>query len=287
MPRLPLCLLLFGAALAGGCGTEPPAVANTPPPAAPPAAPSAFDPAACGKITGAVTWTGQLPVVAPVLVGKPRADGTGFEHRAVPLGYAPRIDPAHRAVAGAVVYLRAVDVGRAKPWDLPKAEVEFRDGQIVVKQGERVGRTGFVRRGDSFAAQSTEPLPHTLRARGAAYLALPFPDPHMPLSRVLPTCGRVELTSASGSYWQSADLFVCDHPYYAETDADGRFQFTNVPDGNYDLVAWHPNWEVTRKELNPETGLPARLVYAPPLEVSRPVSVARGRTALANLTLPK
>lgn len=286
MPRLPLCCLLLAAALASGCGTEPPAVVETPPGAAP-AAPSTYDPTACGKITGAVTWTGPLPLVAPVVVGTPRADGKGQDLRHVPLGNAPRIDPAHRGVAGAVVYLREVHVNRAKPWDLPKVEVELRDSQIVVKQGERVGRAGFVRRGDSFTAQSAEPVYHNLRVRGAAYYALPFPDPHKPLTRVLSTCGRVELTSASGSYWQAADLFVCDHPYYAETDADGRFQFANVPEGNYDLVAWHPNWEIVRKELNPERGIPDRLIYAPPLETSRPVSVARGRMALANLTLPK
>lgn len=287
MPRLPLCLLLLAAALTSGCGTEPPAGASAPAPSVPPVTPSAFDPTACGKITGAVTWTGALPNVAPVLIGTPRADGNGLDHRQVPLGNAPHIDPAHRGVAGAVVYLRDVNVNRAKPWDLPKVEVEFRDSQIVVKQGDRVGRTGFVRRSDSVTAQSVESVYHNLRARGAAYLALPFPDPHKPLTRALHTCGRVELTSASGSYWQAADLFVCDHPYYAATDADGGYKFTNVPEGNYDLVAWHPSWEVVRKVLNPETGVPARLVYAPPLEASRPVSVARGRTALANLTLPK
>ena len=43
--------------------------------------------------------------------------------------------------------------------------------------------------------------------------------------------GRFELTSAAGYYWQSADLFVCDHPYYAVSDGTGRFQFTQVPAG--------------------------------------------------------
>ena len=55
----------------------------------------------------------------------------------------------------------------------------------------------------------------------------------------------------------------------------------------YDLVAWHPNWEVVRTERNPETGQPSRLVYAPPLETSRPAAVVRGRPTLANLTLSK
>jgi hypothetical protein len=43
---------------------------------------------------------------------------------------------------------------------------------------------------------------------------------------------------------------------------------------------------VTRTERNPTLVLPSRLVFAPPLETSRPVPVTRKRTALANLTLP-
>lgn len=135
--------------------------------------------------------------------------------------------------------------------------------------------------------QSREPVFHSLRGRGAAFFALPFPDPDQPLERSFDTFGRIELTSAAGFYWQAADLFVCDHPYYTVSDASGRFSFAQVPEGTYDLVAWHPNWVTSTFERNPETGLTARLIYAPPLESSRPVMVVPGRVMLANLTLPK
>jgi hypothetical protein len=51
-------------------------------------------------------------------------------------------------------------------------------------------------------------------------------------------------------------------------------------------VAWHPNWVTERLERNPESTQPNRLVYGPPLESSRAVMVLRGRTVLANFTLP-
>ncbi len=286
MPRPLLCCLTLCAAITSGCGTEPPAAANPPAAESAPNTVSAFDPTACGTITGLVTWTGPLPAVQPVLAVSPRADGSGLDSRAVPLANAPRIDAFTRGVGGVVVYLREVDITRARPWDLPNVEVELRDSQIVVKQGDRADRTGFVKRGGLVTMRSAEPVHHVLRARGAAFFALAFPDPDQPLTRTFDTCGRVELTSASGSYWQAADLFVCDHPYYAVTDSDGRFRFTNVPAGQYDLVAWHPNWEIVHTERNPESGAPSRLRYGPPLETSRPVTVPRGRTGLANLTLP-
>jgi hypothetical protein len=180
-----------------------------------------------------------------------------------------------------------MDPARARPWDLPPVEVEFRGSQLVVRQGERADRTGFVRAGESVMIRSAEPLFNALRARGASYFSLAFPDPERPLSRTFPVCGRVELTSAAGYFWQAADLFICDHPYYTVTDPDGRYKFPHVPPGSYTLVAWHPNWVAERSERNPESTQPTRLFYAPPLETSRPITVGRRRTVMANLTLPK
>jgi hypothetical protein len=273
---------------AGGCGSDPPAVsgpADVPHPQENTTVP--FDVAGCGTIIGLVTWVGTVPEVEPVPFTQLRADGKAVETRTHPLANAPRIDRFTRGVEGVVVFLRDVDSAHARPWDLPPVEVEFRDAQLVVKQGGRSGRTGFVRCGDAVQMRSAEPAFNALRARGAAYFSLAFPDPDSPLTRTFRTCGRVELTSAAGYYWQSADLFVCDHPYYAVTDPAGRFEFSQVPAGQYDLVAWHPNWEVVRTERNPETVQPSRLLYAPPLQSSRPVVVSRGRSVLANLTLPK
>lgn len=39
--------------------------------------------------------------------------------------------------------------------------------------------------------------------------------------------------------WMRAWIGVVDHPYFAVTGADGRFNLTNVPPGTYTLVAWH------------------------------------------------
>ncbi len=286
-PLLWLCAVV-PLVCAGGCGIEPPAGAHpTPPPAAKPPAPSAFNAADCGTVNGLVTWVGPIPEVGAVTFDRLRPDRGGVETGTYALANAPHIERFTRGVGGVVVFLRGVDTARARPWDLPAVEVEFRDSQLVVRQADRAARAGFVRVGDAVKMRSAEPVYNGLRARGAAFFSLPFPDPDQPLTRTLATCGRVDLTSAAGYYWQAAELFVCDHPYYAVTDADGRFRFASVPAGLYDLVAWHPNWVVVGTERNPETGQPSRLVYAPPLEVSRPVAVNRGRPVLANLTLPR
>jgi plastocyanin len=39
--------------------------------------------------------------------------------------------------------------------------------------------------------------------------------------------------------WMKGWVRVFDHPYYAVTDADGRFEIKLVPPGNAQLVGWH------------------------------------------------
>jgi hypothetical protein len=34
---------------------------------------------------------------------------------------------------------------------------------------------------------------------------------------------------------------VFDHPYYAVTDKDGKFEIKNAPTGDYRIVYWHEN----------------------------------------------
>ncbi len=39
--------------------------------------------------------------------------------------------------------------------------------------------------------------------------------------------------------WMAAYLFVMDHPYFAVTDADGKYSIPPLPAGSYTLGVWH------------------------------------------------
>jgi plastocyanin len=39
--------------------------------------------------------------------------------------------------------------------------------------------------------------------------------------------------------WMNAYVGVLDHPYYALTDKDGKFELKSLPPGTYTIEAWH------------------------------------------------
>ena len=45
-------------------------------------------------------------------------------------------------------------------------------------------------------------------------------------------------------------IVVSPTPYFAETDANGNFKIENVPDGKYNLVAWHQGMKTQTKPVN-------------------------------------
>ena len=95
----------------------------------------------------------------------------------------------------------------------------------------------------------------------------------------------MELSSGSGQFWMRGYLFVDDHPYYARTDADGRFTLPKAPPGDYNLVCWMPDWREASHEIDAETRLVTRLTFRPPLQVVRRVHIEPGATATADFSV--
>jgi hypothetical protein len=64
----------------------------------------------------------------------------------------------------------------------------------------------------------------------------------------MPSAGLVHLRCNGGHVWMNAEMMVVTHPYYAVTDETGNFQFTDVPPGTYQIIAWHEGWGLAGKE---------------------------------------
>jgi hypothetical protein len=264
-----VAVILVGLLLPLGCHTP---ADNTPRPAPPTARyPTAVaDPLPTGVVKGRVRWTGERPVVPPVsgLIDAP--DGPKWGKVANP--FAPRID-ADGGIADAVVWLSPVDVTKLKPWPYPPLVIEHADRRVKSVQAGVPERVGFVKLGDEVELVARGSEFHLLRARGAAFFTLTFPEPDRPRKRKLDTPGVVEVTSAAGDFWTAVDVVVCEHPYFVATDSAGRFELTHVPPGEYDLTARVRRWTITGRDRDPETGKIVRLHFAEPRVVVRRVRV--------------
>lgn len=234
------------------------------------------DPETTGTISGHIRWHGPVPELTPQIGVVP--DGVEYRWITVTNPFAPVVDPANRGIANALVYLKNVDPARSKPWDWPPLRVEHRDFQLQLIQGVEQRLLAVVRTGSNVEMVSHDPELHTLRARGAAFFSLEFPESNKPLTRSFDRTGIVELTSGAGYYWLAADVLVTEHPYAAITPSDGRFELKAVPNGEYEIVCRVRNWQVTAVETDPETGLFFRQKYAVPLELTSSVIVpSKGR----------
>jgi hypothetical protein len=228
-----------------------------------------------GTITGSVKWSGAVPRSATAAITKdpqicdPEAHKTRDLERLI-VG-------AQGGVANTVVFLK--NVSRGKAIDLPPQR-QFLDQ----KQCRYEPHILLVPASAKLQMKSSDAVLHTVHMDGAATYNLPFPFPNQVISRDMPATGVVNLKCNGGHTWMNAEMLVVSHPYYAVTDETGKFELTNVPPGDYQIVAWHEGWGIARQEGSFDVLTEKRIsrpVFTPPREWEKKVSVdPNGNTTL-------
>lgn len=233
-----------------------------------------------GSLEGNVCWEGEVPVIP--MVHRPISL---TQHEAIPNPNEPRIDGSTN-VHGALVMLRGVDARKSKSWPYPSVEVELHDRGITIHQGKTHGRYGIVRRGDPVAFRLNSERTLGVRGRGADFFSHILPPSYPRIDRVFARAGCVELASASGQFWASAELVVSDHPYVLLTDTAGKFHFSDVPSGQYELEVQVANWCVEESEIDPESGLKVRQRYFSPFQTVEKIDILPGTVVSRRIHLP-
>jgi hypothetical protein len=150
----------------------------------------------------------------------------------------PREDPlirvgADQAVESAVVYLVEVAKGKAwpaqsKPPELDNIKCRFEPEVQVIPAGP-------------LDVVNSDPVLHNTHGyygkRTAFNMALPNLDQRIPAD--LKKAGTVRV-DCDAHGWMEGWIYVVDNPYFAITGADGKFTITDVPPGEYKLVAVQP-----------------------------------------------
>lgn len=232
-----------------------------------------------GIIAGTVKWSGPMPHLAPVAINKdpqicdPNSQKTRDLERLV-VGQ-------QGGVANTVVFLK--DIFRGKAMDLPEQRRSLDQRQCRYEP-----HILLVPANAGLQMKSSDATLYTIHMDGAATYNLPFPFPNQVIIREMPAVGLVNLKCNGGHTWMNAEMFVVPHPYYAVTDESGRFELSDVPPGEYQIVAWHEGWGVARKEATFDVLTERRVertVFTPPRTWEKTVDVSPHATATVNFVI--
>ncbi|MGQ4808368.1 hypothetical protein NKDENANG_01750 [Candidatus Entotheonellaceae bacterium PAL068K] len=178
-----------------------------------------------GSITGKVVFQGSVPR-RKIIPTKDRAICGGIRNE-------PQIvvGPDY-GVRDAVVYLKQVKKGKA--WEKPVKPPELNNLKCVFAPHVlALPVKSYVE------IVNSDPVLHNthgyLGRRTVFNVAMPSQDIRIKKQLRRPGLVRVEC-DAHG--WMRAWIYVADNPYYAISTPDGMFTITDVPPGNYTLVAW-------------------------------------------------
>ncbi len=232
-----------------------------------------------GTISGTVKWSGPEPRNLDVAVNKDPQICDPESHKTINMERLV-IGP-DSGVANTIVYIRNISQG--KPMNLPEPR-----RSLDQKHCRYEPHILLVPRSAEIAMKSSDTVLHTVHMDGAASFNVPFPFPDRVITRNMDAPGLVNLRCNGGHVWMNAEMMVVSHPYYAVTDLNGRFELTDVPPGDYEVVAWHEGWQV----LGRETALDVfsqktiqRAVFSEPRTWEQHVGVHAGGTAVLNFVI--
>jgi len=232
-----------------------------------------------GTIRGTVKWQGALPhLIASEINKDPEVcDPLGQKHRDLErLLVAP-----NGGVANTVVFLR--NVSRGKEMNLPVARRSLNQ-----KNCRYEPHILLVPVQATLTVKSSDPLLHTVHMSGSADYNLPFTAKGQEITRPMTREGIVSLRCNAGHVWMNGEMIVAKNPYYAVTDEDGNFELTQVPPGQYEIVAWHEGWRVVGDSPVYDLATQVRVkrpVFSDPIMWSKQVAVSTRDSVEVNFTL--
>jgi hypothetical protein len=176
-----------------------------------------------GTIEGRVIFQGTVPIRKIIPTKDKEVCGGPRDEAQIHVG-------PDKGVQDGVVYLKEVEKGKA--WGKEDKTPVLDNHHCQFEPWVQVIRIGKIE------VDNSDPVLHNTHGfygrRTAFNLALP--DKGMKVVRELPRAGLVRV-ECDAHGWMLAHVYVADSPYYTLTGTDGSFRITDVPPGDYTLVA--------------------------------------------------
>jgi hypothetical protein len=204
-----------------------------------------------GQSPGAGSITGHVRLT-------PKIKGRALPSTAYPTRAVGTHDPtATPEIKNVVVYLK--DAAFRGPLPLTR-------GELRQEHETFVPHVLVVTRGSTVDFPNDDPIFHNVfsLSSAATFDLRRYPRGES-RSRTFPTAGIVKVYCNIHSH-MSATILVMDHPYFAIPNADGSFELSNVPVGEYTVVGWHERVGERRAAVRVERGRTATIDLALPVE---------------------
>jgi len=232
-----------------------------------------------GTITGTVKWSGPQPRLATLPITKDTQVCDPDSHKTRDLERL--VVGPQGGVANTVIFLK--NIARGKAFDLPTPR-RFLDQRLCRYEPHIL----LIPQSASLQMKSSDATLHTVHMDGAASYNLPFPFPNQVIARDMNNAGVVNLRCNGGHVWMNAEMMVAPHPYFAVTDESGKFELTDVPPGDYQIVAWHEGWHLVRQEQAYDVLTERKIsrpIFSEPKTYEKRTSVTENGTSTVNFVI--
>ena len=277
--RLPLAVLV-ATLLVAGCGGGDTDGGGSGSSAGDPASPGAGLTTAAATTGSATPGETAAPAVAVDLAGTVPLLGTAPDRRLLRMSADPYCVETNKGgvrshtlvtggqggLAGVFVYLSAgLDAG---PYAVPGQPVLL-DQRGCMYEPRVVG----AQVGQEIEFRNSDPTLHNVHAmpKNSRSFNLGMPREDMSVRRRFVQAEVLVRGKCDVHPWMEAFVGVVDHPYFAVTDAQGRYTITGLPPGDYTLAAVHPRLgrlesvlKVVAADLAADGALTADFVFPAP-----------------------
>ena len=236
-------------------------------------------------LKGKVTWMGKIPTLPKITVFK-HMDKCGQEV----VNPALQVNPSNKGVKFTVVYLEKVKEG--KPVNQDKLKVGKKgvlhagldkkqqpDSQLCNFQ-EHVFAFVRTKRIGMYNMEDLLHNPHAFGSNGATLFNVPLPDRNRMSKKKVKRVKGVNRYQCDTHIHMNGWMHGFDHPYFAVTDANGNYEITDVPNGEYNLITWHEGYNI---ESFAEDKRP---VYDAPHVINTKINVKDGEVLKLDFQLP-
>ncbi|MBI3400725.1 MAG: carboxypeptidase regulatory-like domain-containing protein [Acidobacteria bacterium] len=190
------------------------------------------DPTTAGSVKGMVTVDGAVPKNEPI---KMNADPVCVKENTSPqFQETYEVGADGKSLGNVFVYVK--DGLGNYSYDPPTGEA-----QIDQKNCRYHPHVFGMRVGQTLTIVNSDPTLHNIHAmpKGNQEFNNGQPIQGMKMTHVFSAKEVMVPFKCDVHGWMNAYVGVLDHPYFATSDKDGKFDISNLPPGTYTLEAWH------------------------------------------------